>query len=81
IAGHLHPCARVAGRGRAVRRKCFATDGPRLILPALGAYTGGLNILGRAFTGLFDDAALMAHVLGDARLFSIARGMLLPDRN
>ena len=30
IAGHLHPAARVAGRGRSVRRRCFAGDGHRL---------------------------------------------------
>ena len=44
VAGHLHPCARVVGRGRAVRRRCFITDGERMVLPAFGAYAGGLNI-------------------------------------
>ena len=39
IAGHLHPCARVIGRGKSVRRRCFAGDGHRLILPAFGAVT------------------------------------------
>ena len=48
IAGHLHPMARVARRGRAVSRRCFATDGRRLIMPAFGAYAGGLNIRDRA---------------------------------
>ncbi len=38
------PQARVVRRGKAVRRKCFATDGARLVMPAFGAYTGGLNI-------------------------------------
>src|ERR1041384_1968964 len=41
IAGHLHPVARVAQRGRAVSRRCFACDGGRLVMPAFGAYTGG----------------------------------------
>ena len=27
IAGHLHPVARVSGRGRTVSRRCFAADG------------------------------------------------------
>lgn len=80
MAGHLHPCARIATRGRRLRRKCFVTDGHRLILPALGAYTGGLNILDRAFDGLFAQKKMMAHVLGDARLFSITRALLLADR-
>src|SRR5262249_2135096 len=53
IAGHLHPCAKVSGRGRVVRRRCFATDGARLVMPAFGAYTGGLNVRHEEFTTLF----------------------------
>jgi DNA ligase-associated metallophosphoesterase len=44
IAGHLHPAARVAAYGRGVRRPCFVTDGRRLIMPAFGAFTGGLDV-------------------------------------
>ncbi|MCJ7599776.1 MAG: ligase-associated DNA damage response endonuclease PdeM, partial [Methyloceanibacter sp.] len=32
IAGHLHPAARIARRGEVVRRKCFATDGRRIVM-------------------------------------------------
>ncbi len=53
VAGHLHPCARVSAFGRAVRSRCFATDGDRMVLPAFGAFTGGLDIRDRAFAGLF----------------------------
>lgn len=53
VAGHLHPAARVRTEARLVRRRCFATDGERLVLPAFGAYAGGLNILDAAFEGLF----------------------------
>ena len=53
IAGHLHPCARIVQRGRSVRRRCFASDGGRVIMPAFGAYTGSLNVLDRAYAGLF----------------------------
>lgn len=52
-AGHLHPCARVKGTAGSVRRRCFVTDGQRLILPAFGAYAGGLNVRDAAFSGLF----------------------------
>ncbi len=45
VAGHLHPVAKVKGRGRNVRRRCFASDGARLVMPAMGAFTGGLNVL------------------------------------
>jgi hypothetical protein len=44
IAGHLHPVARIARRGEGIGRKCFATDGHRLVMPAFGAYAGGLNV-------------------------------------
>jgi hypothetical protein len=53
VAGHLHPCARVVARGRGVRRRCFITDGERLVLPAFGAYAGGLSVRDVAFGGLF----------------------------
>ncbi|MDQ6437402.1 ligase-associated DNA damage response endonuclease PdeM [Mesorhizobium sp. LHD-90] len=78
IAGHLHPCARIVQRGRSVRRRCFATDGSRMIMPAFGAYTGSLNVLDRAFAGLFRRDGLMAHMLGADRTYPIAGRMLRP---
>ncbi|HSO48067.1 MAG TPA: ligase-associated DNA damage response endonuclease PdeM [Rhizobiaceae bacterium] len=72
ISGHLHPEARVVRRGKAVRRKCFATDGARLVMPAFGAYTGGLNVRDRAFTGLFEEESLCAHLIGRDRMYTIA---------
>ncbi len=53
VAGHLHPVARVSGRGRTVRRRCFVSDRKRVILPAFGAYAGGLNVRDRAFDEIF----------------------------
>ncbi len=44
IAGHLHPVATVRARGRQMRRRAFVINPDRLILPAFGAYTGGLNV-------------------------------------
>jgi DNA ligase-associated metallophosphoesterase len=79
IAGHLHPLARVAQRGRAVSRRCFAGDGKRLVMPAFGAYTGGLNIRDRAFAGLFDRTSFIAHMLGERRLYAIAAARCLGD--
>jgi DNA ligase-associated metallophosphoesterase len=77
-AGHLHPCARVTARGRAVRRRCFVTDGDRLILPAFGAYAGGLNVRDKAFSGLFSQAPL-AVALGARKAHAVAWAMLSPD--
>jgi uncharacterized protein len=71
IAGHLHPCARVVRRGRAVRRPCFASDGRRLVMPAFGVTTGGLDLRHRAMEGLFDRSVLFAHMLGRERIYSV----------
>ena len=71
IAGHLHPCATVALRGRSLRRKCFASDGTRLIMPAFGAYTGGLDVGDAAIANLFADA-FAAYMLGGRRVYAVA---------
>lgn len=71
VAGHLHPSARVYGRGKSVRRRCFAGDGHRLILPAFGAYAGGLDIRDPAFTGLFAGNTFRAFMLGDDRVYPV----------
>ena len=72
IAGHLHPKARVSTRGRSVERRCFASDGERVVMPAFGAYTGGLSIRDVAFAAIFQTLAFTAHVLGDRRVHTIA---------
>lgn len=72
IAGHLHPKARVSARGRAVERRCFASDGVRAVMPAFGAYTGGLSIRDAAFARIFQTLGFVAHVLGDRRMHTIA---------
>lgn len=79
IAGHLHPVARVAQRGRAVSRRCFATDGKALVMPAFGAYAGGLNIRDRAFAAVFGARQFKAHMLGEDRLYAFAVSRCMPD--
>lgn len=78
IAGHLHPCARVAGRGRSVRRRCFATDGARLVMPAFGAFTGGLNVCDEAYANIFPGGAT-ALVLGKDRVLPAPNERLVGD--
>ncbi len=69
IAGHLHPCAKVSSRGRAVRARCFATDGAQLVMPAFGAYTGGLNVRDDAFNAVFPRGCT-ALMLGRSRVYA-----------
>jgi uncharacterized protein len=79
IAGHLHPLARVARRGRAVSRRCFASDGKRLVMPAFGAYAGGLNVRDRAIISVFGALSFTAHMLGAGRLFAVPASHCLAD--
>ncbi len=72
IAGHLHPKARVSTRGRSVERRCFASDGERVVMPAFGSYTGGLSIRDAAFEAVFRALDFTAHVLGDRRVHAIS---------
>jgi DNA ligase-associated metallophosphoesterase len=78
IAGHLHPGARLVARGRSVRRRCFAGDGRRMIMPAFGAYTGMLNVLDRAYAGLFEADGLFACMLGRRRVYRVTGSVLRP---
>ncbi len=54
VSGHYHPKARLQARGRSFARPCFLVDSRRMILPAYGAFTGGL----------FCDAAPLASMMG-----------------
>jgi DNA ligase-associated metallophosphoesterase len=79
IAGHLHPKARVSARGRSMERRCFACDGERAVMPAFGAYTGGLNILDVAFEPLFGSDGLSVWMLGREGLYPVAPRLLRED--
>jgi uncharacterized protein len=78
VAGHLHPVGKVVMRGRSTRRRCFLTDGRRCVMPALGAYAGGLNACDAAFKPLFPNG-FTAHLIGTERIFAIAKPMLCRD--
>lgn len=71
VAGHFHPKARIATRGAQIARPCFLADGARLLLPAFGTYTGGLDATDPAIAALFPEGA-QAFLLGEGRLFSFA---------
>jgi uncharacterized protein len=79
IAGHLHPLACIVQRGRALRRRCFASDGRRVVMPAFGSYAGGLNVRHRAIASLFPALAFTAHMLGERRLYAVPAARCLSD--
>ncbi|MCG8445838.1 MAG: ligase-associated DNA damage response endonuclease PdeM [Hyphomicrobiales bacterium] len=72
LAGHLHPVTRVQARGRGVRRRCFIGDGRRLVLPAFGALTGGIDARDSVFQQLFPSGAFRAWMIGENRLYTVS---------
>ncbi len=76
VSGHLHPCAIIHRRGKRLRRRCFAGDPWRLIMPAFGAFTGGLDVHDPAFSGLFDTEKMRVWMLGRNRVYEISGNQL-----
>ncbi|WP_270937899.1 ligase-associated DNA damage response endonuclease PdeM [Falsiroseomonas oryzae] len=75
LSGHFHPKATMPTRAGGVTRPCFLADAKRLLLPAFGAYTGGLAITDPAIAALFPRGG-RAFLLGAERLFSFPTGPL-----
>ena len=73
VCGHHHPKAAVPTRAGTVTRPCFVLDAARIMLPAMGAYTGGLDVRHPAIARLFPRGGRLA-LLGRDRLFSFAMG-------
>lgn len=71
ISGHFHPKAAMPARATTVNRPCFVTDAHRLLMPAFGAYTGGLDVRDPAIARLFPRGGRV-FLLGRERLFSFA---------
>ena len=69
VSGHYHPKASIRVRNRRVTGRCFVYDERRLVLPAFGAYTGGLSVTAPALRRLFgeDGQVLM---IGARRMFA-----------
>jgi DNA ligase-associated metallophosphoesterase len=77
VSGHFHPKARVRVRGGCRRGRCFVVDGRRLILPAFGAYAGGLDVLDPAIRGLLARAFAVL-LIGDKKVFPFGPQHLIP---
>ena len=69
LVGHHHPKASIPTRAGHVTRPCFVAGEHRLMLPALGAFTGGLDVASPAIARLF-PAGGHAYLLGQSRLFT-----------
>jgi DNA ligase-associated metallophosphoesterase len=71
VAGHLHPAARISRGGMSTRRRCFVSDGVRLLLPAFGAYTGGLDVRDVAVTCLF-AGGFAVYAMGREKVYLVS---------
>jgi DNA ligase-associated metallophosphoesterase len=78
LAGHLHPVAIAVTRARHLRRRCFVSDGERCVLPAFGAYTGGLDVFDPAFAPLFPES-FQAFLIGRDRVYPFAHSSLAAE--
>lgn len=79
LSGHYHPKASVAVRGAMITRPCFIADGYRMMLPALGTYTGGLDVQDGAIAGLFPRGGRV-FLVGRERLYSFPFAAHRPAR-
>lgn len=73
ISGHYHPKASLEVRGGIVTRPCFLAEARRVVLPAFGAYTGGLDVRDPALAA-FAPRGGRVFLLGRDRLFSVPVG-------
>src|SRR5262245_3951213 len=79
IAAHMHPAARLSMYGYSIRRACFVGNGRRLVMPAFGAFAGGLNVLDEAFRPLFGNGGMAVWMLGQEGLYPVATRFLTGD--
>ncbi len=75
ISGPHPPTAALPARGTSVSRPCFVTDARRIIMPAFGAYTGGMDVREPAIARLFPRGGRV-FLLGKERLYSFTLGTL-----
>ncbi|MGH6798511.1 MAG: ligase-associated DNA damage response endonuclease PdeM [Roseiarcus sp.] len=71
VSGHYHPKASLWVRARRLSGRCFLADERRIILPAFGAYAGGLDARDPALAALFPRGCAI-HFIGRDRIATIA---------
>lgn len=71
VAGHLHPAARIAVKGRTMKRRAFVGCDRRLVMPAFGCLTGGLSVADPAFAALWPVSRPRLHLCGKTRVYAV----------
>jgi uncharacterized protein len=75
VSGHYHPKASVDVRGRRLSGRCFVSDAQRLVLPAFGAYAGGLDVFDADLRALF-PGEFQVHLLARDRITALPHARL-----
>ncbi len=70
ISGHYHPKAPINHKGSLLSLPCFVEDGRKLILPAFGAYTGGLNCEDAVLKKIFPQGC-KTYALGSEKVYRL----------
>ncbi len=73
VSGHYHPKASIKMKGRKIKKACFIHSEKRIIMPALGVYTGGLDI-NNAVIAPFLPKAYYIHMLGHNNIYTFKGG-------
>ncbi len=79
IAGRMHPVAMISDYGYVASGRCFVSNGMRLILPSMGKYSPGSNVLGSAFDSLLGHEGLFVWAINGGRVTQVASGQLLEE--
>ncbi|MDA9929817.1 ligase-associated DNA damage response endonuclease PdeM [Alphaproteobacteria bacterium] len=73
ISAHFHPAAVISHRGTRLRRPCFVKTRTKLVLPAFGALTGGLDCSDSALS-LLHGQDTQLYLLGTDGVFAAPKG-------
>lgn len=76
ISGHYHPKARLSWRGSKLSRPCFLHSADRIIMPAFGTLTGGLDVTHQQIQQFFKKD-WSAHLLGERRIYTVPRKKII----
>jgi hypothetical protein len=79
IAGRMHPVATISENDYTVSGRCFVSNGVRIVLPSVGQYGRGENVLGDAFEPLLGRNGLFVWVVAHERVRQVAAGQLLAN--
>ncbi len=77
IAGSMHPAAIMADHDYHVHGRCFVSNGMRLLLPSVGIYTRGANVMDETFDPFMGRNGLFVWVLANDRVQQVAAGQLV----